>query len=202
MTGHVIGHELLAGNASCPNWTLEEWRKWYVLLSVQLLAELLETLEGLFFVNVTSDQLLDDVIWPSLVHESHPRIVIEWVEQAGQVEGVHKEAARRLHHLRDLGCQIAIDDIGAGEDGLGRTRIINPQFCKVDGALFQQCRVRGPEYLRGICHHLSLGGARVVIEWVESEADMRLALSAGAHLGQGYFWTKGMQSDIAEQGER
>ncbi len=217
ITGKAIGHELLAGLWQCPAWKTEEWREWYGLLE-SLVPELLGKLDGLLFINTHGEQLLDTYIQRSLsmLKPQARRVVIEWTEYRFHSDRF-VDVLCELNTLRGCGFQLAVDDIGAGSgvDGLGRAGAINPQFCKIDGTFFQRCRDQGPEYLRGICQHLALGGSRVVAEWVETEADYRLALAAGAHLGQGYFWSRGLQglqpagsqpaglsgADIAEQGE-
>jgi EAL domain-containing protein (putative c-di-GMP-specific phosphodiesterase class I) len=190
ITGKVIGQELLAGAQYCPIWSEAEWRDWYAFLSKEI-PLFLPDLQGLLFVNLSGRQMLDPHIDESIgsLRDFSDKIVIEWTEHFiddEKTSGVDD----KLKSLREMGFQIAIDDIGArsGTDGVGRFGAIGASFCKIDGAYFQKIRERGPEYLRDLCRHLSYGGAKVVVEWVETETDYRMALSAGAHLGQGYYW--------------
>jgi EAL domain-containing protein (putative c-di-GMP-specific phosphodiesterase class I) len=193
LTGDVIGQELLAGEKSCPIWSDEEWRGWYDFLAREIPQRLPEW-NGLLFLNIDGQQLLDMPIYRSIrsLRGLANRIVIEWTEHQFH-DDILVDVLAKLSLLKGLGFQLAIDDIGAsvGVDGLGRAGAIKSSFCKIDGSYFQEIRHHGPEYLRGLCQHLSYHGARVVVEWVETEADYRLALATGAHLGQGHYWSRG-----------
>lgn len=191
LTKEVIGQELLAGESYCPQWSASEWRDWYAFLAKEV-PTLLPELSGLLFLNLDGSQLLDSQIAGSIrsLREYARRIVIEWTEHFH--EGHMADVLANIRFLKGIGFRLAIDDIGAGGgmDGLGRAGAIEASFCKIDGPYFQTIRDRGPEYLRGLCHHLAHGGARVIVEWIETEGDYRLALAAGAHLGQGYLWSR------------
>ena len=191
LTGDVVGQELLAGETHCPDWSEAEWREWYAFLAEEI-PLLMPDLHGLLFLNLDGRQLLDWHVSGSVrsLRDHARRIVIEWTEQHFHDEKL-VDVQAKLNFLKGIGFRIAIDDIGAraGADGLGRTGAVKASFCKIDGPYFQAIRDKGPDYLRGLCQHLSHGGARVVVEWVETEEDCRLALAAGAHLGQGWFWT-------------
>lgn len=199
LTDDVVGQELLAGVDRCPVWSDAEWRDWYLFLAGEI-PLLLPDLQGLLFMNLDGHQLLDWYINGSVrsLRDHASRIVIEWTEQ-GFHDGKLVDVLAKLNALKGLGFRIAIDDIGAGAgvDGLGRAGAVKASFCKIDGPYFQAIRGKGPEYLRGLCQHLSHDGARVVVEWVETEEDYRLALAAGAHLGQGWYWSKKRKEKIA-----
>ena len=210
MTGEVVGQELLAGERCCPTWNEAEWREWYVFLAGEI-PVLLPDLQGLLFLNLDGHQLLDWHIAGSVrsLRDHASRIVIEWTEQRFHDDKL-VDVLAKINFLKGIGFRLAIDDIGAGTgvDGLGRAGSVKANFCKIDGPYFQTIRDRGPEYLRGLCQHLSHDGARVVVEWVETEEDYRLALAAGAHLGQGHLWTHAKRNESAsatsatvEQGE-
>ncbi|MHB1494153.1 MAG: EAL domain-containing protein [Acidithiobacillus sp.] len=190
LTGDVVGQELLAGDKACPTWSKAEWRDWYAFLAEEI-PLLLPDLQGLLFLNLDGHQLLDPNICGNVrdLKNHSDRIVIEWTEQRFHDETM-LDVMVALNALKGLGFMIAIDDIGAGHgvDGLGRAAVVKAHFCKIDGPYFQGSRDKGPESLRDLCRHLSFDGARVIVEWVETEADYRLALAAGAHLGQGFFW--------------
>ncbi|MEY2341446.1 EAL domain-containing protein [Acidithiobacillus sp. IBUN Pt1247-S3] len=205
LTGDVVGQELLAGEAHCPEWDEAEWRDWYVFLA-QEIPLLLPDLQGLLFLNLDGHQLLDQLIreYVESLQDFSSRIVLEWTEHQFHNEDF-VDVLIILNDFKSLGFHVAIDDIGAGSgvDGLGRAGAVKAGFCKIDGPYFQAIRDKGPEYLRGLCQHLSHDGARVVVEWVETEADYRLALAAGANLGQGWYWSKepATKTAGADQGE-
>jgi EAL domain-containing protein (putative c-di-GMP-specific phosphodiesterase class I) len=193
ITGDIVGRELLAGEASCPDWSEAEWREWYAFLASEI-PLLMPELQGLLFVNLDGHRLLDWHTNGSIraLRDFARRIVIEWTEQRFHDDKL-VDVMAKFNFLKGLGFRIAIDDIGAdvGVDGLGRAGAVKATFCKIDGPYFQAIREKGPDYLRGLCQHLSHGGARVIVKWVETEEDYRLALAAGAHLGQGWYWTHG-----------
>ena len=212
ITGEVVGHEMLAGERVCPIWDEAEWREWYVFLAGEI-PLLLPNLQGLLFLNLDGHQLLDWHVAGSVrsLRDHAHRIVVEWTEQRFHDEKL-VDVLAKLNFLKGIGFRLAIDDIGAGTgvDGLGRAGAVKASFCKIDGAYFQRTRDKGPEHLRDLCRHLSHDGARVIVEWVETEEDYRLALAAGAHLGQGYLWTHGpadgkgpasVTNEVVEQGE-
>ena len=200
LTGDVVGQELLAGEKACPTWSEAEWRDWYAFLAEEI-PLLLPDLHGLLFLNLDGHQLLDSHISGHVrsLRGHSRRIVVEWTEHRFHDEKL-VDVMAKLNFLKGLGFRIAIDDIGAGSgvDGLGRAGAVKASFCKIDGPYFQTIRDKGPESLRGLCQHLSHNGARVVVEWVETEEDYRLALAAGAHLGQGYFWSKAVSPAVTD----
>ncbi len=196
LTGDVVGQELLAGADRCPVWSEPEWRNWYDFLAREI-PLILPDLHGLLFLNLDGSQLLDTVISRNIraIKDSADRIVLEWTEHRFHDEQL-VDIMAKLNFFKGLGFRIAIDDIGAvsGVDGLGRAGAVKASFCKIDGPYFQAIREKGPEHLRDLCRHLSHDGTRVVVEWVETEADYRLALSAGAHYGQGWYWSRAAES--------
>lgn len=189
----AVGHELLAGARSCPDWREPEWRDWYAFLA-QEIPQLLPALPGPLFLNLDGHQALD----PHIRHCIHSlsdyadRLVIEWTERRYHEKSL-TDVLAEFGLLSEKGFRIAIDDVGAvdGVDGIGRAGALRSSSCKIDGPYFQKAREKGPRFLQGLCQHLSQDGALVVVEWVETEDDYRLALASGAHLGQGWFWTKG-----------
>ncbi|MGE0047766.1 MAG: EAL domain-containing protein [Acidithiobacillus sp.] len=201
LTNKSIGQELLAGTDRCPIWDDAQWQEWYEFLA-QEIPLLLPNLRGLLFINLSGHQLLDGAINHSIrsLRNHARRIVIEWTEHQFHDEDL-VDILAKLNFLKGMGFVVAIDDIGAGVgvDGLGRAGAMKADFCKIDGTYFQTIRERGAEYLRGLCQHLSYKGSRVIVEWVETEEDYKLALASGAHLGQGYFWNKAVTDSIREQ---
>lgn len=186
----IIGCELLAGADACPEWDMDQWRQWYAFLEYEI-PVILSRIDSLLFFNLDGKQLTDDKILRSVaaLGEHSDRIVIEWTEQHIH-DVVLTDVIKNIGLLADLGFLLAIDDIGAdsGLDGLGRLGSVGANFCKIDGRYFQNVRDRGAEYLRDLTRHLAHSGAKVIVEWVETDTDRRLALSSGAHMGQGYLW--------------
>ncbi len=189
----IIGQEILAGKEYCPIWEIVEWRRWYSFLEKEIPKILSKYPESSLFVNVDSEQLLDKSIFSSFVNlASHSdRIILEWTEK--QSSSLSNDELRAVvDSLGHLGFAVAIDDIGSvnGIDGLGRSISIPAKFHKIDGQYFHTIKNNGPDHLRGLCHHLSHNGSKVIMEWIETEKDYRLALASGATYGQGRYWSK------------
>lgn len=188
-----VGAELLAGGSCCPQTGRAAWRQWYSLLAGGLAADLLDDYE-ILFINVSSEQVLDPAIHASLVRLPSPRsIVLEWVESidANNLKG--DGVVQRLQRLRGMGFKVAVDDVGSGLDGIGRALALQPDYAKIDGALFQSCRntpgSRGnAALLNGLLRSLEALRATVIAEWIETEADVELAAAAGIPLLQGRFF--------------
>lgn len=195
-TEKPVAHELLAGEAQCPEWGEVLWRRWHTFL-ISEIPRLLDSMEGLLFINLDGQQILDEHIHDTVQAIScfSPRIVLEWTEQRFMDAHFNRIVAR-LETYREMGFRVAIDDIGSigGIDGLGRAGAIHADFCKIDRKYFQEVRSKGPEYLQGLCQHLARNGAMVIVEWVETKTDHRLALASGSHLGQGRLWKHARQS--------
>ncbi|MGY3138381.1 EAL domain-containing protein (putative c-di-GMP-specific phosphodiesterase class I) [Bradyrhizobium sp. USDA 4501] len=115
------------------------------------------------------------------------RLTIELTETAGfPAPAVAVAFVRRL---RELGCAVALDDLGAGEHALRDLFELDPDVVKVDGHFLRWARKspRGQAALRSMVR-LSLAiGSIVVVEGVESQVDSDLASEAGAQWQQGYF---------------
>ncbi|WP_215842078.1 EAL domain-containing protein [Acidithiobacillus montserratensis] len=189
-TGEAIGNELLAGKTTCPQWTPKEWELWYGWLSVEI-PKILASTPGLLFFNLSGEQILNHNILRSVrqLRDYADRIIIEWTEQ----DFLHErfvDVIVKLNFLKGMGFGLAIDDVASqdGVDGLGRAGAIKHRFCKIDGAYFQRAREYGPDFLRGLCQHLSMHETQVIAEWIETEEDYRIAQDGGAHLGQGWFF--------------
>lgn len=113
------------------------------------------------------------------------RIVIEMVESS-----IPDEAAllALTHSCRELGCRVAIDDFGTGASSFGRVLQMAPDIVKLDRTVVAQAvhdagQLRLLKRMTEVLHEIR---ALVVMEGVETEAELQLALEAGVDLGQGY----------------
>ena len=105
-----------------------------------------------------------------------------------------------LNSLRKRGAKIAIDDFGTGQTSLSTISSLPTDFVKLDGSLLQAER---PDLSKGL---LELGmsfarlvGAKVIVEKVETQADLDLAREVGADYVQGWFF--GQPVDLRETTE-
>lgn len=187
-----IGMELLAGGLSCPTLDLDDWRGWYRKLADGLVADF-QNEHGTLFINVSNRQLCDPRIYLDLSRLPAPhRIVIEWIEERSCDPDSSEQAQEHLARLRAQGFRIAVDDVGAGEDGIGRSLQMRPEFAKLDGRLLRSCRslgngdgASGAQFLVGMRMALEAIGCRIIAEWVETEDDLTLIRDAGIEFAQG-----------------
>jgi EAL domain-containing protein (putative c-di-GMP-specific phosphodiesterase class I) len=147
----------------------------------------------LIFVNIHPLDLTNDSLYalqaPLTAHAE--RIVLEVTERSSLLR--IDELSSRIARLRDLGFQIAVDDLGAGYAGLSSFSQLEPDIVKLDMSL-----VRG---IDGSSSKTSLVrsmvqvctqdlGMRVVCEGVETSAERDTLERLGATLLQGYLFAK------------
>lgn len=149
------------------------------------------------FLNVLPDTLLS---WPSFVpwfeeqlhsHGVDPHNVIVELTEHGGISH-ETELARAIRPLRRLGCDVAIDDLGAGSSGLKTWSEIRPEFVKVDRyfvAGIEHDPVRA-EILRSVVDMARATGSHVVAEGIENREQHALVVELGVDYVQGYLFGK------------
>jgi diguanylate cyclase (GGDEF)-like protein len=152
-------------------------------------------LKGRLFVNVLPQTLLD---WRGFSgwlgiqlaqHHIDPHDVVLELTEHGLSEDESVLAAA-VAPLRAIGCDIAIDDLGAGSSGLKTWSAIRPDYVKVDRyfvAGVEQDAVRS-EILRSVVDMGRVTGCRIIAEGVENREQYALALELGVDYLQGYLF--------------
>ena len=144
------------------------------------------------FVNLHTLDLNDDELFDlaSPLTKFASNIVLEITERASldALGDVH----RRLRQLRELGYQIALDDLGAGYAGLTSLAIIGPEVVKIDMSLVRDIdKNETKQKLVGTMVHLSTDmGMLVVVEGVETIGERDTLIGLGCDLFQGYLFAK------------
>lgn len=148
---------------------------------------------GLLFLNVHPELLVavnsHGKVFEQVLHQHHVathEVVIEIYEGAVSDENRLAEA---IANYRERGYKIAIDDFGKEHSNLERLWTLAPEYVKLDGAIIQQAEFntrlqRILPKLVEIIHELD---AEVIIEGVETQAQLELARYAGIHLVQGFL---------------
>lgn len=98
---------------------------------------------------------------------------------------------KNLHHLREDGWIIALDDVGVNPQSITMLPFIEPDIIKLDMSLIKN--KWGNEQLKiieAINKYQERTGAIILAEGVETEPDITKAFSMGAQLGQGWYWGK------------
>jgi len=144
------------------------------------------------FVNLHSNDLHDDHLHSQDVPLSRlaSQVVLEVTERASLDTVPNVEA--RVAHLKSLGYQIAIDDLGAGYSGLSSFNWLKPAVAKLDMSLIRdidtdarlQSIVRS---MKALCDEL---GILVIAEGVETVAERDMLVRLGCDLFQGYLFAR------------
>jgi EAL domain-containing protein (putative c-di-GMP-specific phosphodiesterase class I) len=129
-----------------------------------------------------------DLILPK-IRDAHFSLVFELTETSIIKNQIDLNAS--LSSLRKRGAKIAIDDFGTGQTSLSIISSLPTDFVKLDGSLLQAER---PDLSKGLLElgikFANLVGAKVIVEKVETEADLDLAREVGADYVQGWLFGK------------
>jgi EAL domain-containing protein (putative c-di-GMP-specific phosphodiesterase class I) len=147
---------------------------------------------GLLFVNLHTRDLLD----PTLTSPDSPlsrlakRVVLEITERASLHE--IKDIPSRVAQLREMGFQVAIDDLGAGYAGLTSFALLEPEIVKLDMSLVRNVHKQSTKQklirsMTGLCKDM---GMMVVAEGIETVEERDQLVELGCDLLQGYLFAK------------
>ena len=90
--------------------------------------------------------------------------------------------------MRGHGVRIAVDGFGVGDTTERQVELIQPDVVKIDGSWFRKvCLETAAIRLFGqLVSGLRIGGAKVLVEGIEDDDQLTIALAAGADLFQGF----------------
>ncbi|PJZ77464.1 EAL domain-containing protein [Leptospira neocaledonica] len=94
--------------------------------------------------------------------------------------------------FRERGIKIAVDDLGVGFSNLERIGYIHPDIMKVDIKIMRESLNRRSfkNVLSAISEMSQRLGSQLLFEGVENEDELYLALSMGANLLQGFYFSR------------
>ena len=151
-------------------------------------------LPGKLFINASPDSLgdadfLNGATEDLLAHLGIKanRVVVEITEN--QHINDYPDIHQAISQLRDLGCQIAIDDLGEGFANLRMWSEIHPDYVKIDrhfidGIAEDSLKHHFVKAMQNLAESCS---ATIVAEGIESEADCLAVRDLGIACGQGYL---------------
>lgn len=151
-------------------------------------------LQGKLFLNASPETLLDATHKPGRTLEllqkyriSADRVVIELTEQTPTDDFELLDAA--LHHYRNMGFSIALDDLGAGYSSLRMWSELRPDYVKIDryfvDGIHRDAVKR--EFVESIMKIARASRAQVVAEGIELIEEFRVLSDMGVDLVQGYL---------------
>jgi len=145
--------------------------------------------DAFLFVNLHAADLGDETLFDpqSPLARIASRVVLELTERA-TLEGVDG-AERRVAQLREMGFQIAIDDLGAGYAGLTSFALLEPQVVKLDMTLVRDVdklptKAKLIQSVCSVCRDL---GVTVVAEGIETRTERDRLIELGCDMLQGYL---------------
>ena len=148
---------------------------------------------SLIFTNLHALDLTNDALYSSdsPLAAISDRVVLEVTERAS----LHRieDLKGRVRTLRDLGFQIAVDDLGAGYSGLSSFAQLEPDVAKLDMSLIRD--IDGSSSKASLVKSMITVctqdlGIRVVCEGVETVGERDTLARVGADLYQGYLFAK------------
>lgn len=146
--------------------------------------------DPLLFVNMEPSTLavaLDEVLDALGSRPDGLRVVVEFTERALATEpAAIIEAAEQI---REVGCAIALDDVGAEPESLAFVPLLRPEVVKLDLKLLRT--VDDPATItvaHAVRAYAEEFGRDVVAEGVETAQDRTRAVVLGATMGQGWLW--------------
>lgn len=153
-----------------------------------------QQLDGLLFLNVSPDSLLDANHQPGRTLQllqtygiAPSRVVIELTEQSPTDDFYLLDTA--LHHYRDMGFSIALDDLGAGYSSLRLWSELRPDYVKIDrhfiDGIHRDAVKR--EFVGSILQMAKASRAKVIAEGIELEEELAVLCEMGVDLLQGYL---------------
>lgn len=97
-------------------------------------------------------------------------------------------ARRFAQRLRDLGCELALDDFGAGFGSFTYLRQIPFDLLKIDGQFVRECArdARDCVLVEALVKIAGSLGKRTVAEFVDDEPTLAALRTIGVDMGQGY----------------
>lgn len=148
----------------------------------------------LLFLNTTPDVVAHQAFTDALLDAAWEiagllpdRLVIEITERSSET---HLSRVREaVERLRARGVGIALDDVGAGENGLKRITQVRPDWLKLDRELIAGID-RDPmrqHLVRSLVDFASSAGVGVIAEGVERRAELSTVVSLGVEHAQGFL---------------
>ncbi|WP_336331806.1 EAL domain-containing protein [Pseudomonas putida] len=164
-----------------------------------------QQLQGKLFLNISPESLLEPH-YPSgltlklLEQVGLPpsRVVIELTEHTPTDD--FQLLSTALHHYRDMGFSIALDDLGAGYSSLRLWSELRPEYVKIDRHFIDGIH-RDPlkrEFVGSILQIARASKAQVIAEGIELAEELAVLVEMGVDLVQGYLLGRPQELGIRE----
>lgn len=132
-----------------------------------------------------ADTLLDAAM--EIADLGPERLVIEITERSSEAHFTRIRHA--VEELRGRGVQIALDDVGAGSNGLNRITQVRPNWLKLDRELIAGIDTDPirQHLVRSLVDFAQSAGVGVIAEGIEKRAELSTVVSLGVSHAQGFL---------------
>ncbi|MCU1734056.1 MULTISPECIES: bifunctional diguanylate cyclase/phosphodiesterase [unclassified Pseudomonas] len=153
-----------------------------------------QKLDGKLFLNVSPESLLEPQYQSGLTLKllqnlgiPASQVVIELTEQTPTDD--FQLLFNALHHYRDMGFSIALDDLGAGYSSLRLWSELRPDYVKIDRHFIDGIHLDAVkrEFVGSILQIAKASRAKVIAEGIELAEELAVLTEMGVDLVQGYF---------------
>lgn len=153
-----------------------------------------QKLDGKLFLNVSPESLLEPQYQSGLTLKllqnlgiPASQVVIELTEQTPTDD--FQLLFNALHHYRDMGFSIALDDLGAGYSSLRLWSELRPDYVKIDRHFIDGIHLDAVkrEFVGSILQIAKASRAQVIAEGIELAEELTVLTEMGVDLVQGYF---------------
>ncbi len=132
----------------------------------------------------------EEIDWLLAQHSGIERHLAFEITEDAYLARAANDVARSLHHFRDLGIAIYLDDFGAGHASYQHFKLITPDEIKIDGSIVTEIAPGNPAaaIAQGIINIAHGVGAKTVAENVETEKHWYQLQQMGCDFVEGYFF--------------
>ncbi|WP_295474602.1 bifunctional diguanylate cyclase/phosphodiesterase [uncultured Pseudomonas sp.] len=164
-----------------------------------------QALPGKLFLNVSPESLLEASHPPGRTLDMLQRygiapqdVVIELTEQTPTDD--FSLLYKALHHYRDMGFSIALDDLGAGYSSLRLWSELRPDYVKIDrhfiDGIHQDAVKR--EFVGSMLQMAKASRATVIAEGIELAEELSVLVDMGVDLVQGYLLARPQENPVQD----
>lgn len=156
-----------------------------------------QKLPGKIFLNISPDILIqkysksgETLKYIEALGLQPNQVIIELTENAQTLD--YQLMRDATHHYRNMGFEIAIDDLGEGFSGLRLWSEIRPDYVKIDKHFTQNIHLDPVklQFARSIQEIAEKSGAKVIAEGIESHEQLMAIRDLGIAYSQGYHIAK------------
>jgi diguanylate cyclase (GGDEF)-like protein len=168
--------------------------RWMILQTIKMLA-----MNPSFYpiaVNISAMSLSDNWLAAYVAEQlaahavSGRRLHLELTETAALSD--IQSAQATVASLKQLGCEVCLDDFGSGFASLAYLKLIDANYLKIDGIFIRDVHKdrENQVLLRAIVDIAQSSGRRTVAEWIEDEAMLETVRSFHVDYVQGYHLSR------------